>query len=70
MACSSPYGISRIVVQGVVGFGLGVLAAPVVGALAPELMPGAVIMASLALPPLTWDGRAGMWTGQRSGGYC
>lgn len=44
------------VVQGVVGFGLGIVAAPIVAGVAPELMPGALIVASMPLPLLTLGG--------------
>ncbi len=41
------------VVQSVVGLGLGLVAAPVVTLLAPDLMPGSLLVLGLALPVLT-----------------
>lgn len=56
-------------VQGVLGFGLGVVSAPFVALLAPETLPGSLILASVPLPLLTlgaeWralDWRALGWT--------
>ncbi|WP_232548714.1 sulfite exporter TauE/SafE family protein [Propioniciclava soli] len=51
------------VVQGVLGFGLGVVAAPFVAWLAPEVLPAALVLASLPLPLLTLGGewRATDW---------
>lgn len=50
-------------VQGLVGFGFGVIAAPVVAFLAPELVPAALIIGSLPLPFMTLarEGRAVDW---------
>lgn len=49
--------------QGLVGFGFGVIAAPVVAFLAPELIPAALIIGSLPLPFMTLarEGRAVDW---------
>ena len=50
-------------VQGLVGFGFGVVAAPVVAFLAPELIPAALIIGSIPLPFMTLarEGRAVDW---------
>ena len=46
-------------VQGGVGLGLGVVAAPVVTLLDPALMPGSVLVAGVGLPALILAGEAG-----------
>lgn len=50
-------------VQGLIGFGFGVIAAPVVAFLAPELIPAALIIASFPLPLMTLarEGREVDW---------
>lgn len=52
-------------VQGGVGLGLGIVAAPVVTLLDPALMPGSMLMAGAALPALMLAGEAGYadWSG-------
>ncbi|QIK72000.1 sulfite exporter TauE/SafE family protein [Propioniciclava coleopterorum] len=50
-------------VQGYIGFGFGVIAAPVVAFLAPELIPAALIIGSIPLPFMTLarEGRSVDW---------
>jgi uncharacterized membrane protein YfcA len=46
------------VVQGVVGLGLGLVGAPVVALVAPELMPGSLLMVAMLMPVVTlWHER-------------